>query len=84
MKTKDEIYEGLKKIMVELFEIDPARVTPQALLYQELEIDSIDAVDLAVQMHSLTGKRLRPDDFKTVRTVQDVVDAVYRVLHEPG
>jgi len=81
---KEEIYEALKKILVELFEIDAAKVTPQANLYADLEIDSIDAVDLAIQMHSVTGKRLAPEDFKQVRTVQDVVDAVHRVLHTPS
>lgn len=81
---KEEIYEALKKILVELFEIDAAKVTPQANLYADLEIDSIDAVDLAIQMHSVTGKRLGPEDFKQVRTVQDVVDAVHRVLNTPS
>jgi acyl carrier protein len=63
-----------------MFEIDPAKITPEANLYTDLDIDSIDAVDLAVKLKSLTGKRLQPEVFKKVRTVQDVVKALEDLL----
>ncbi len=74
---KQEIHDWIAKTLHETFEIDPARITPQARLYEDLDIDSIDAVDLMVQLKQHTGKRLQPEIFKAVRTVQDVVDAVY-------
>jgi acyl carrier protein len=81
--TKDDILQRIVAIMEETFEIDPAKVTPSARLYDDLEIDSIDAVDLIVQLKPLAGRRLEPEAFKTVRTVGDVVDALYSMLNDP-
>ncbi|MES2740468.1 MAG: acyl carrier protein [Pseudomonadota bacterium] len=63
-------------LLAEMFELDPAALTGQSNLYAELDIDSIDAVDLAVKLKQLTGKRLQPEVFKTIRTIGDVVDAL--------
>jgi acyl carrier protein len=81
--TKDDILARIARIMEETFEIAPARVTPQARLYDDLEIDSIDAVDLIVQLKPLVGRRLDPEAFKSVRTVADVVDALHGMLNNP-
>lgn len=81
--TKDDILQRIVAIMEETFEIDPAKVTPAARLYDDLEIDSIDAVDLIVQLKPLAGRRLEPEAFKTVRTVGDVVDALHSMLNDP-
>jgi acyl carrier protein len=78
--TKDDIYQRIVSILHETFDIDPARIAPQAALGPDLDIDSIDAVDLIVQLKPLVGKRLQPEAFKSVRTVQDVVDAVHRLM----
>lgn len=80
--TKDQIFKTIVKTLGETFEIDASRVTPQARLYEELDIDSIDAVDLIVQLKPLVGRRLQPDAFKSVRTVQDVVDALYGLMQD--
>ena len=80
--SKDEIYVWIVDVLHEMFELDKSKITPQANLYTELDIDSIDAVDLAVKLKQLTGKRLQPDVFKTVRTVQDVVNALDDLLAE--
>ena len=80
--TKDEIYLWIVDVLHDMFEIDKANVTPAANLYTDLDIDSIDAVDLVVKLKQFTGKRLPPDVFKAVRTVQDVVDAVAVLLTE--
>jgi acyl carrier protein len=81
--TKDDILRRIAAIMEETFEIDPTRVTLQAKLYDDLEIDSIDAVDLIVQLKPLVGRRLDPEAFKAVRTVSDVVDALHGMLNNP-
>jgi len=80
--NKEEIYSWVVNILHETFELDKARITPQANLYTDLDIDSIDAVDLAVKLKQLTGKRLEPEVFKRVRTVQDVVDALSGLLEK--
>jgi acyl carrier protein len=68
-------------VLHETFDIEIERIIPAAKLYDDLDIDSIDAVDLIARLKPLVGKRLQPEAFKMVRTVQDVVDALYDVLH---
>jgi len=70
----------LVDMLHEMFELDGSKITPDANLYSDLDIDSIDAVDLAVRLKELTGKRMQPEVFKSVRTVQDVVDALAALL----
>ena len=80
MNSRDEIFQRILVVMEELFEIDPATVSLDSRLYDDLDIDSIDAVDLVVELKKITGKKMQPDDFKSVRTVADVVEAVSRLL----
>lgn len=82
MKNQQEILQKIIEIFDELFEIDPADIKLEANLYEDLDIDSIDAVDLVIELKKLTGKRIEPDDFKEVRTVQDVVEQVDKLLNE--
>ena len=80
--SRDELYAWVVKLLAEMFELDPAALTPQSNLYTELDIDSIDAVDLAVKLKQMTGKRLQPEVFKTIRTIDDVVDALCAMAAE--
>ena len=72
----EELYARIKSILVDQFEVEEAAVSLDANLYEELEIDSIDAVDLLVQLKELTGKKISPEVFKDVRTIRDVLDAL--------
>ncbi|WP_051101769.1 acyl carrier protein [Solimonas variicoloris] len=74
--SHNEIFEHVKAQLIELFEIEPAKIRLDAQLYQDLEIDSIDAIDLILRLKDYTGKKVKPEDFKSVRTVGDVVSAV--------
>ncbi|WP_426415346.1 acyl carrier protein [Aestuariirhabdus sp. LZHN29] len=76
MQDRAAIFEEVQKAMVELFELDADQITEDALLYQDLDLDSIDAVDLVVRLQNLTGKKIQPEEFKAVRSVGDVIDAV--------
>lgn len=78
--TDDEILARLREILHKTFEIEPERVTPEAHLFEELDLDSIDAVDLAIALQRMTGKRIQPEEFKNVRTVADVIGAVHTLL----
>lgn len=80
MQTKEEIFVELKIILVELFETEEESITLDASLYEELDLDSIDAIDMVVKLQELTGKKVKPEDFKSARSVSDVVDAVYDML----
>lgn len=76
MKSKEEIYFVLKNILIEDFEIEKDVISLDAKLYEDLDLDSIDAVDLIVKMKEITGKKMNPELFKEVRTISDVVDAI--------
>jgi len=78
--TRDEILQKLTEILKELFEIPPEKVKPEAKLFEELDLDSIDAIDLVVKLQALTGRRIAPQDFKNVRTVGDVLDCIEKLL----
>ena len=80
MQTKEDILEQLKSVLEELFEIDPADVEMSSHLYNDLDLDSIDAVDLVIKLKEITGKMASPEEFKNVRTISDVVDIVYGML----
>ncbi|MBQ4115127.1 acyl carrier protein [bacterium] len=80
--TKDEIFEELKTILIEELEIAESSVKGDANLFEDLDLDSIDAVDIAVRMQKFTNKKLTPEQFKEIRTVDDVVDAVFELLNE--
>ena len=78
--TREDIAKELKDILVEDFEIDEARITPDANLFEDLEFDSIDAVDLAVRLQDYTRKKISPNNFKQIRTVNDVIDAIEELV----
>lgn len=74
--SRDELYQQIKSYLIEIFEVPADKVTPDARLYEELDLDSIDAVDLIVKLQDLTNQKFKPEDFKSARTVADVVDRV--------
>jgi acyl carrier protein len=82
VKSREEILEYLRTTLAELFEIKPEKVVPEANLYQDLDIDSIDAVDLILKLKELTGRKIQPQTFKHVRTVGDVIDAIQSFMAE--
>lgn len=79
---KQAIFEKLKKALIEDFEMEESQVTPEARLYEDLELDSIDAVDLIVKLKSFLPTNIDPEVFKAVRTIQDVVDAIYNLIQK--
>lgn len=79
MNSREEIFDTLKRLMADMFEIDPEKIGLDATLNRDLDIDSIDAVDLMVRLQEITGRRVKPEEFKNVRTVGDVVDTLYRM-----
>ncbi|MDF7680452.1 acyl carrier protein [Enterobacteriaceae bacterium ESL0689] len=82
MTDQQTIYQEVSSLLVKLFEIEPQLIKPEARLYEDLALDSIDAVDMIVHLQKKTGKKIKPEEFKAVHTVQDVVEAVERLLKE--
>ena len=76
MLSQGHILSTLREWMQDLFEIEPETIQLESNLYSDLDVDSIDAVDLIVKIKELTGKQVKPEDFKNVRTVHDVVTVI--------
>lgn len=80
MAGKPEIIVVLRDHLQELFDIPPEKVTLDARLSEDLDLDSIDAVDLIVKLQEFTGRKIPPAEFKAVRTIGDVVDKLHAQL----
>jgi len=80
--TKEDILRKMQDILSEEFELDKDAVTPDARLYEDLQLDSIDAVDLLVKMKEFIPGKISPELFKKVVTVQDVIDVIVKI--KPG
>ncbi|WP_413493969.1 acyl carrier protein [Morganella psychrotolerans] len=79
---QEELYQEISELLVSLFEIEPDQIKPESRLYEDLDLDSIDAVDMIVYLQKKTGKKIKPEAFKSVRTVQDVVDVLSELFTE--
>lgn len=73
---KKAIHEKIADVISDLFDIDRSRITLEAT-FQELELTSIDAIDLVVELQRYTGKKLTEAGLRNVRTIGDVVELVY-------
>lgn len=82
MITKVNIESQLQHHLVNMFEVSPEMITRDARLFEDLDLDSIDAVDLIVKLQDLTGRKFKPEEFKSVRTVGDLIDHVVLICHE--
>ncbi|MDU6100341.1 MAG: acyl carrier protein [Acinetobacter sp.] len=82
MLSLEQVLTKLREWMEDLFEIEPETVQLDSNLYSDLDVDSIDAVDLVVKIKELTGKQVKPEDFKNVRTVLDVVTVIQNMTAE--
>jgi acyl carrier protein len=80
--TKEEVFLKIQDILIKEFEIEKDAVVPEAKLFQDLELDSIDAVDLLVKMKGLIPGRIAPEVFKKAVTLQDVVDILYPLIQK--
>ena len=80
--NRAEILKEISGALVEMFQLDPKIVTPEARLVEDLDLDSIDAVDMAAKLQELTGKRLSEEDLRGMRTLEDVVAVAERMLRD--
>jgi acyl carrier protein len=80
--TKDEIFGIISDFLEEFFEVQKSQITLESKLYEDLNLDSIDAVDLIVKLQELAKKKIAPAEFKLVRTIGDVVDKVFELAQE--
>ena len=73
---RDEILKEIVEILADTFELDAGDIKPESTLYEDLDLDSIDAVDIFVQLRDMTGRRPDPEKAKAIRTVDELVQFV--------
>lgn len=82
MKTREDVYQQLRDYLVDMFDVPAEDITPKARLMEDLDLDSIDAVDLIVKFQEMIGKKIPPAEFKSVRTVDDVVGKIHALVND--
>ncbi len=82
MMTHEEILKSIQDVLVTEFECDRAALTEDVKLFEDLDLDSIDAVDLIVRLQNQTKLKVKAEDFKAIRTLGDVVAVIERLMHE--
>ena len=82
--TKEDIFLKIQEILSGEFQMDKASIVPEAKLYEDLELDSIDAVDLMVKMKEYVPGKIEPEQFKKAKTIEDLVDILHPLIHPDG
>ena len=83
--TKDEIVTLTNRVFEDSFEIPPEKLTPQARIFDELGLDSLDIVDLIVALQKQFKIQIREDErVRTIRTLEDVYNFILMLKQESG
>ena len=80
--NKEEILYKVEDVIVDLLAIDRALIKPETKLFEDLDFDSIDAIELILQLEEKYDEKISADKLKSARTIQDVVDCLYELLPE--
>ncbi len=78
---RSEVIEKVNKVLVDGFEIDVQKLKPEAHLYHDLGIDSLDAVDMLVFLEEQTGIQVKGEWFRSVRHLDDIYNVMENVLN---
>ena len=82
--TKEDVLGRISDVLAGEFEVDRAKLVPSARLFEDLDLDSIDAVDLVVRLQQQTSLKVKTEDFKAIRTLGDVADVIVKLAAEQG
>ena len=80
--SREEALSKVVEILADSFELDAKKILPSSTLYEELDLDSIDAIDIFTQLRELTGRRPDPADARNVRTVDQLIDFVFAEIEK--
>ena len=80
---KDEIIDRVNEVFADAFEIAPEKLQPQARIFDDLGLDSLDIVDLIVALQKKFGVQIREDErVRTIRTLEDVYQFLLTLKQE--
>ena len=81
---KEEIFPAVKEILISEFEIQADLISPEKLLYDDLDLDSLDAVDLLIYLKNHVAGNPDPAIFKNARTIEDIIETLIPVWQPSG
>lgn len=84
MLSKDDILDKLREVLTDEFDLRREQVVPSARLVDDLDLDSIDAINMAVRLEVETGLTMKEEELRSLRTLQDIVDLIYGKLQTGG
>jgi len=76
LATQDEVYAKIKEVLIDEFEVEPDMISMDANLFTDLELDSLDAIDLMVTLDKELGIEIKTEEMQEMRTIKDVCDFV--------
>jgi len=81
--TEQEIIEKTNKVFEESFEIEKKRLVPEAHIFTDLGLDSLDIVDLIVALQNAFGVQIRAEEkVREIRTLQDIYRFISAIKNE--
>jgi acyl carrier protein len=83
MISDEQVHQRVAQIMAEEFELEPESLQPDATLYEDLGLDSLDAVDMVVALEKAFGMKMTDEEaVRAVRTLGDLFDLVCRLKNQ--
>jgi acyl carrier protein len=76
---RNSVFKNVKELLISEFKLDPGLISLDKRINEDLELDSLDMVDMIIALSDQTGKKIDPSLFKDACTVQDLVDSVYNL-----
>lgn len=76
MITKEEVFSKIKSVLIDEFEVEEEAVMPDANLFTDLDLDSLDAIDLMVTLDKELGIEIKTEEMQDLRTIEDVCNFV--------
>jgi len=80
MRSTDEIFAWVSEVLKQQFQLGEADLHLEARLIEDLDLDSVDTIDLCIRLEEKTGLSFKEEELKAIQTVQDVVDFLHERL----
>lgn len=72
MATQEEVYNKITEVLIEEFEVEADAISMESNLFTDLELDSLDAIDLMVTLDKELGIEIKTEEMQDMRTIEDV------------